>query len=76
MYLPEIINDCYIYRVEMPKDVNEMISPCPDYGYTIYIDSRLDNVRAMESYQHAIAHVKSNDFEKDDVQNIEQNAHK
>ena len=67
--------DVFVYRVELPAGVNEMITPCED-GYTLYIDSRLSDEEALEKYRHAVEeHVAGRDFEKYDVQQIEHEAH-
>lgn len=67
-------DDLFIYYVKLPNNINEMVTPCIG-GYTIYIDERLDKTSRIKAYMHAIKHIINNDFEKDDVQEIENTAH-
>lgn len=66
--------DVFVYFVDLPAGISEMVTPCPD-GYTIYIDAGLDREHMWKAYQHAMRHIKNRDFEKDDVQGIEGAAH-
>lgn len=67
-------DNVYVYLVELPYGINEMVTPCL-HGYTIYINSRLDYEHQLKAYNHALYHIQNNDFEKDDVQRIEYEAH-
>ena len=69
------MDDIYVYFVELPPKINEIVMPCCG-GYTIYIDSRLTWEKKKEMYDHALSHIKNMDFEKVDVQAIEHDAHK
>ena len=69
------MDDVFVYlREDMPCGVSEMVTPCPD-GYTVYINASLDQEHRMRAYEHALSHIKNNDFEKNDVQEIESSAH-
>lgn len=68
------MDDIYVYIVDMPTTAAEMIMPCLD-GYTIYLNARLSHEDRVKAYQHALRHVERNDWEKDDVQKIEKEAH-
>ena len=68
------MDDVFVYYVSLPPGVNEMVTPCPE-GYTAYIDESLDDSHKLRAYQHVIQHIKSNDFEKENVQQIEAEAH-
>lgn len=68
------MDDFYVYLVDMPTTVHEMILPCVG-GYTIYLNSRLSRQGQLTAYQHALKHVERNDWEKYDVQQIEFEAH-
>lgn len=46
-----------------------------DDSYTIFIDARLSDSKQKKVFQHEMAHIIKNDFEKDNVQDIELNAH-
>lgn len=69
--------DIYVYRIDLPKGVREMVSPdTEDDGYTIYIDRKLSRPRALQSLKHALWHCINNDFEKEDADAIEAAAHR
>ena len=54
---------------------NEMVSINEDGSYTILINARLSYDGQIKAYEHAMKHIHENDFEKDNVQAIEYNAH-
>jgi len=66
--------DVYVYIVDLPERVDEMVTPCLD-GYTVYLNARLSYAGRVRAYHHAIRHIERNDFENDDVQKIEEEAH-
>lgn len=54
---------------------NEMIVPNEDGSYTVLINSRSACNKQLEAYEHALNHIKNDDFKKADVQQIETLAH-
>lgn len=66
--------DVYVYCVDLPPKVYEHIVPCLD-GYTVYIDQQLTRERQVEEYNHAVNHVIRKDHSKNDVAQIEKEAH-
>lgn len=64
----------FTYLVKLPKGIKEMVTPCDD-GFTIYIDESLDEYGQIEAFKHAITHIARDDFNKDNIQEIEQEAH-
>lgn len=66
--------DVYVYIVDLPERVDEMVTPCLD-GYTVYLNARLSYAGRVRAYYHAIRHIERNDFENDNVQKIEEEAH-
>ena len=68
-------DDIYVYLVDLPTAVPEMIAPCAG-GYTIYLNAKLSYQDRVKAYLHALGHVVHGDWEKSDVQDIEQDAHK
>lgn len=46
-----------------------------DDSYTIFIDALLNHERQREVFLHEMRHIIGNDFEEDDVQNIEMKNH-
>lgn len=68
------MDNVYIYFIAMPDGVREFVTPCLD-GYTIYIDESLDEIGRAKAYDHAMSHITNNDFEREDVQEIESDRH-
>lgn len=56
--------------------VNEVVAENEDGTYSIFINERLCEQKQINSYYHAISHIVERDFEKEDVQEIEKDAHK
>lgn len=70
------MDNVFTYLVDLPDGLNEIVAPCADGNFTVYIDARLDNVQRQKAYQHAIRHIQNDDFSKTDVQEIEYEAHR
>lgn len=68
------MDDIYIYTIALPDGINEAVVPCAD-GFTIYINEKLDDAQRYKSLEHALYHIAKNDWEKTDVQEIEETAH-
>ena len=66
--------DVFIYYTELPDGVNETVLEC-NAGYTVYIDPRQSDAGMLRSYQHAMTHIREKDFNKANVQEIEDKAH-
>lgn len=64
-----------VQLLDMDTMIPEQISKNSDDGYTIFLNSRLSQEQRVKSYLHAINHIKNDDFEKGDVQEIEFSAH-
>lgn len=69
------MDDIYTYVVTLPEGVNEVVLPCAD-GHTIYLSDRLDRNARIREYKHALHHITAGDFQRDNVQEIEHDAHK
>lgn len=54
---------------------NEMVTCNEDGSYTILINARLSYTGQLKAYEHAMRHIKEEDFQKEDVQSIEYAAH-
>lgn len=68
------MDDIFVYLEPLPGGITEMVAPCFD-GYTVYLDPRQSYESMKDSYKHALSHIEHNDFEKEDVQEIETKAH-
>ena len=58
-----MIDGVYVYCVDLPDGVNEMVTPCED-GYTVYIDAKQTREGMRESYDHAMKHIRERDHDK------------
>ena len=67
-------NNVYIYIVDLPDRIDEMVTPCFD-GYTVYLNARLTYAGRVRAYHHAMRHIYRNDFDGYNVQDIEKDAH-
>lgn len=65
------------YQVFLMDDMktNEAITENEDGSYSIFINGSLCKKKMINSFHHAIRHIKGRDFEKEDVQAIEVCAH-
>ncbi len=70
------MSDYYVYRMKLPNGINEMVTPGAENDYTIYINSALPYDKQIAAYRHAIRHCERNDFGRNDVGEIESDAHK
>lgn len=68
------MDSIFTYFVKLPDGIDEVVMPCLD-GYTVYIDVNLSEQQQLKAYAHALHHIRNNDFEKPDVQDIEAEAH-
>ncbi len=68
-------DNVYVYYVNLPNGINEAVTECID-GYNIAIDPRqsMDGIR--RSLDHALEHIRNDDFENKDVQIIEMGNHR
>lgn len=55
--------------------VDEQVILNQDGSYTILIDARASYEAQAAAYEHAMSHIRNGDFQKDDVQQIEAEAH-
>ena len=46
-----------------------------DDSYTIFIDARLNEIERQKVFLHEMKHIHEDDFEKEEVQKIESEAH-
>lgn len=55
---------------------NEAVTENEDGSYTIFVNNNLCESKRIRAIKHAIDHIKNNDFGKNDIQDIESEAHK
>ena len=62
--------------IDMDVLVGEQVIKNNDDSYTILLNARLSHEKQLECYRHALLHISNEDFEKDNADVIEFNAHK
>ena len=68
--------DVYVKLIDIPvTSCREAVTENPDGSYTIFISPRQAPNIQLEAYEHALEHIRNNDFEKENVQRIEAVAH-
>lgn len=67
--------DVNVFLYNFPNNGREMVIENEDGSYTVLINSKLSDVGREEALKHAIGHIENNDFEKNNVQEIEFDAH-
>ena len=55
--------------------VHEFVTENEDGGHSIFINARLSHEAQLLAYDHAMRHIRNDDFRKEDVQRIEAEAH-
>lgn len=55
--------------------VKGAVTPNEDGTYSIFINANQSDEGIMRTYYHELSHILNDDFEKDDVQQIEAEAH-
>lgn len=62
--------------IDFPAKGNEVVTKNEDDTYTVFINARLSHEKQQEVYTHALEHIKRGDFEKDNADKIELDAHR
>lgn len=76
--LPEDMRK-YVFNVimiDVDTEFGETICKNADDSFTIFINARQSLDMQRYCFEHALCHVRRNDWEKDNVQEIEYEAHK
>lgn len=68
------LDNIFVYQIPLPNSVKEAVTPC-FCGYTIYINQNLTYEQRQKAFAHALRHIQNGDFDKNDVQAIETQAH-
>ncbi len=64
-----------VQLLNMDTKIPEQLIKNDDDSYTVFLNARLSQESRVKSYYHALRHIANDDFEKEDVQVIEQKAH-
>ena len=65
-----------VILMDLPPMVGETIFHNADDSFTILINSRWSTSRQKDCFEHALNHVRNDDWEKENVQEIEYENHK
>lgn len=65
-----------IVLIDMDTCIKEQIIKNSDDSYTIFLNAKMNIEQQQKSYKHALHHIKNDDFKKNDVNKIENIAHK
>ena len=69
------MDDINVKIMDMDVMVPEHLVKNSDDSYTIFLNARLSRDSQLKYYFHAMEHIKKEDFEKENVQEIESEAH-
>ncbi len=68
--------DYHVKLIQFPTSkVRESVVRNEDDSYTIFIEASLSFTERQKAFRHAMEHILRDDFEKEDVDNIEYYAH-
>lgn len=67
--------DVNVVLLDFPNSQKEMVVPNEDGSFTILINAKHTTEQQAAAYDHAMEHIRNSDFQKKDVQQIEQTAH-
>ena len=72
----KIPDNVSVHLLNFPNTkAREMCVENEDGSYTILVNARLSTIGQLHALEHALDHIRNNDFEKDSVQEIESMAH-
>lgn len=75
--LDEMEQDVFVEVIDFKNNTaEELVTKNDDGSYTVFINARAAYNRQQEAIAHAMRHINEDDFEKEDVQQIEAEAHK
>lgn len=69
------MEDINVQFIDMDTKIPEQIVKNQDDSYTIFLNSKLSHDEQLKSYSHALMHIRRNDFDKENADSIEENAH-
>lgn len=67
--------DYHVQLIDMEYGIHEQVIKASDGHHTILLNARDADNQRIKGYEHAIEHLRNDDFEKADVQKIETEAH-
>lgn len=70
-----IMNDISVVLMDVDTMVGESIFKNADDSYTILLNSRWSTEEQHRCFEHALSHIRHNDWERFDVNEIERERH-
>lgn len=70
-----MFRDINVAFMDNPFGIKGSVNVNRDGSYTILINPRLSWEEQRKTYLHELSHIRDNDFEKNNVQNIENDSH-
>lgn len=70
------MNDVTTRIINLPTTIRAYTKQTADGSYTVFVNARLSRDMQIKAYRHEVEHISGQDFEKEDVQEIEGNAHR
>lgn len=65
-----------VILIDMDTYIKEQIIKNADDSYTIFLNAKMNVEQQKRSYKHALYHIENDDFNRNDVNAIENNAHR
>ena len=69
------LDDINVQILDMDTKVPEHLVKNNDDSYTIFLNARMLRENQIASYYHALKHITEDDFQKENVQEIEKSTH-
>lgn len=69
------LDDINVQILDMDTKVPEHLVKNNDDSYTIFLNARMSRENQIASYYHALKHIAEDDFQKENVQEIEKSTH-
>jgi len=70
------MEDINVQFLDMNTKISEHLVKNDDDSYTIFLNARLNQESRLKSYCHALQHIKDNDFDKENANKVEFDAHR
>lgn len=64
------------FLIDMPTQVKGQTVKNDDGSYSVFLNTKLSHEQHLLTYAHELRHIEDGDFEKENVQDIEEQCHK
>lgn len=69
------MKDVFVHEMDLPTTIEGFTRLNEDGSYTIVLNARSAHSRRIRTYDHEVRHIVRNDFDRDDVQEVEVENH-